>query len=451
MNNKLNKAEELFASGNILEAEQLFLTLIEKDQNCKEAYNNLGAISFQRNDPIGAIDYFIKSLEIDPFYKDAIINYAELLNTLDQAHMAVPLLEKILENDPTDKEVSNILAKVRSANKNKSKVAVICPAGMESFLGDIVDFLQTKYEVKTCYSTNIQEVDSTIKWADIVWLEWANELTINLTNHPEDILKDKHTICRLHSYEAFEGFANNINWNNINDLIFVAEHIKNIVVQQVPKLLQIVRGIHVIPNGIDMNKFSFKERAIGKNLAFVGSINHKKGPLLLLHAFRELVKLDREYKLFIAGAFQDTRYQLYFAQMIQEMDLENNIQLDGWIEDINPWLEDKQYIVCTSVLEGHPVGIMEAMARGLKPLIHNFVGAKGIYPDKYLWNTITDFVRITTETSYNPSEYRNFIATNYSLNKQIESIGIIISQLRKKDTTSSHNEDKSLAELEICN
>jgi len=447
MNNKLNEAEELFASGNILEAEQLFLTLIEKDHDCKEAYNNLGAISFQRGDPIGAIDYFIRSLEIDPFYKDAIINYAELLNTLDQAHMAVPLLEKILENDPTDQEVSNILERVRSTNKNKSKIAVICPAGMESFLGDIVDFLQTKYEVKTCYSINIQEVDSTIKWADIVWLEWANELTINLTNHPEDILKDKHIICRLHSYEAFEGFANNINWSNINDLIFVAEHIKNIVVQQVPKLLQIVRGIHVIPNGIDMNRFSFKERAIGKNLAFVGSINHKKGPLLLLHAFRELVQLDSDYRLFIAGAFQDTRYQLYFAQMIQEMGLENNIQIDGWIKDINPWLEDKQYIVCTSVLEGHPVGMMEAMARGLKPLVHNFVGAKGIYPDKYLWNTIPDFVRMAMNDDYDPAEYKKFIEMNYSLEKQLDSIDRIIQKTRKESLTCSKSQISNVAEL----
>jgi len=361
--------------------------------------------------------------------------------------MAVPLLEKILENDPTDKEVSNILEKVRSANKNKSKIAVICPAGMESFLGGIVNFFETKYEIKTCYSTNIQEVDSTIKWADIVWLEWANELTINLTNHPEDILKDKHTICRLHSYEAFEGFANNIIWNKINDLIFVADHIKNIVVQQVPKLLQIVRGIHVIPNGIDMNRFSFKERSIGKNLAFVGSINHKKGPLLLLHAFRELVKLDSEYRLFIAGAFQDTRYQLYFAQMIQEMDLENNIQMDGWIENINPWLEDKQYIVCTSILEGHPVGIMEAMARGLKPLIHNFVGAKGIYPDKYLWNAIPDFVRMATENDYDPAEYKKFIETNYSLEKQLGSIDKIIQSMCKNNIACSESLNSNVAEL----
>lgn len=195
----LKEGETLFISGKILEAEQIFLALIAKGQNCKQAYNNLGTIAFQKNDTESAIDYFTRALEIDPFYKDAIINYTALLNTLDQVNLAIPLLKKIVENDPTDKEITNILASMHSSNKTHSKVAVICTPGLEAFLGDIIDFLETRYEVKVCYSTNVQEIDTTIAWSDIVWLEWANELTIKLTNHPENILKDKHTICRLHS------------------------------------------------------------------------------------------------------------------------------------------------------------------------------------------------------------------------------------------------------------
>ncbi len=99
----LKEGEALFASGKILEAEQLFLALIEKGLNRKEAYNNLGTIAFQRSDKTSAIDYFTQSLEIDPFYKDAIINYADLLSSHDQAHLAIPLLKKIVENDPSDR------------------------------------------------------------------------------------------------------------------------------------------------------------------------------------------------------------------------------------------------------------------------------------------------------------------------------------------------------------
>lgn len=425
---KLKEGESLFAEGKVLEAEQIFLALLENDLICERAYNNLGVISIQKEDIKSAIDYFTKALEIDPFYKDAIVNYTELLSSMDQSHIAMPLLEKLVENGPADKEITDLFENICVSDQARSKVAFICPRGLESFIGDIVDFLKSRYEVRVCYSTNIQEVDSTITWSDIVWLEWANELTIKLTNHPENILKDKHTICRLHSYEAFEGFARKINWRNINDLIFVAAHIKNIVIQQVPDLPQLVSNIHIVPNGINMDKFSFKERGRGKDLAFFGSITFKKGPMLLLHAFRELIQKDNEYRLFMAGDFQESRYRYYYSQMAQELGLENNIIYDGKLKDVAGWLEDKQYIVCTSLLEGHPVGLMEAMARGLKPLIHNFVGAKNIYPEKYIWNTIHDFVRMATEDNYDPAEYKRFIEENYSLEKQMAYIAKILSK-----------------------
>lgn len=450
MENKLEEGEILFAQGRIDEAEVFFLSAIKKDINNKEAYNNLGVVAIQKEDVKSAVDYFARSLEIDPFYKDAIINYADLLCGLNQLLIAKPVLEKVLEKYPGDKEITNLLEKTGSPDQGRSKIAVICSPGLESFLSDIVDFLKTRYEVMVCYTTNVQEIDSAIMWSDIVWLEWANELTIALTNHSENILKDKRVICRLHSYEAIDINIKKINWKNIDDVIFVAEHIKDIALQQVPNLPDMVKNIHIVPNGIDMDKFSFKKRSKGKNIAYIGQINFKKGPMLLLHTFGELVRKDNEYRLFIAGTFQDTRYQLYFNQMIKEMDLENKVRFDGWVKDVNVWLEDKQYIVCTSLLEGHPVGIMEAMARGLKPLIHNFVGARGIYPGKYLWNTIPDFIKIATEDNFDSAEYKNFIETYYSLDKQTEKIGTIITQMCKEGISNSHSADKEIAELEVC-
>ena len=450
MENKLKEGEILFADGKIDEAEEFFLSAIEQDANNKEAYNNLGVVAIQKEDAKSAVDYFTRSLEIDPFYKAAIINYTDLLSTLNQLHIAIPLLEKLVEKDPNDEEIANLLENIRPSNHVRPKIAVICAAGIEKFLKDIVDFLKDRYEVRVYYTTNVQEIDSAIMWSNVVWLEWANELTIALTNHKKGILKDKHVICRLHSYEAFEDFADKISWKSINDLVFVAEHIKDIVLQQVPGLPQMVDNIYIIPNGIKMDKFSFKDITIGKNLAFIGELNFKKGPMLLLHAFGGLVQRDSEYHLYIAGEFENARYQLYFSQMIQEMGLEKNIHLDGWINDVNSWLEDKQYIVCTSILEGHPVGIMEAMARGLKPLIHNFVGARGIYPDKYLWNTIPDFVTMATEGNYNSGEYRKFIETNYSLEIQLQRISKIIPGAYKENTTTPQSPDIKSAELSAC-
>ena len=109
MNNKLNEGETLFADGMIDEAEKCFLSLVENDSDCKEAYNNLGVIAFQKDDKAKAIDYFTRSLEIDPLDRDTIVNYTNLLRSLDQLPIVIPLLEKIVELNPEDKETKQLL------------------------------------------------------------------------------------------------------------------------------------------------------------------------------------------------------------------------------------------------------------------------------------------------------------------------------------------------------
>ena len=443
MQNKLKQGEALFAEGKIEEAEKCFLEILNEAPKNKEAYNNLGVIYFQRQDFEQALEYLTKVLEIDPFYKDAIINYSVLLKSLNRFHESIPILEKAVDKFPDDNELSHLLNEVRLTQRSQTKIAVLCLPGLESFLGDIVDYLKTKYDVRTCYSNNNQEIESAVKWADIVWLEWANEMAVALTNHPT-ILNGKRVICRLHSYEAFAGYAAKIKWEKISDLIFVAEHIKDIALQQVPRLADRIKDIHIVPNGINLNKFPFKQRSRGKNLAYVGHINYKKGPMLLLHAFRELVQEDSKYRLFIAGDFQDARYELYFNQMIKEMNLANNIQMDGWVKDVATWLEDKHYIISTSLLESQQLSLCEAMARGIKPVVHNFVGARGIYPEKYLWNTIPEFVRMVTEGDYNSAEYRKYIEDNYSIVRQVREIERLFEPIGK--SKESVTEDANVQE-----
>ena len=444
MQDKLKQGEALFAEGKIEEAEKCFLEILEHDHKNKEACNNLGVIVFQKQDAKQAIFYFTRALKIDPFYKDAVLNYCDVLGSLSLAHEAIPFLEKVVQKYPDDQQLSQLLHKASLTQQPRKKIAVLCLPGLQSFLGDIVDYLKTKYDVRTCYSNNNQEIESAIRWADVVWIEWANELTVAITNHPT-MLDSKCVICRLHSYEAFAGYAKKINWDKISDLIFVAKHIKDIVLQQVPSLSNRVKNIHIVPNGIDLDRFPFKDSSKGTNLAYAGHINYKKGPMLLLHAFRELVAVDKKYKLFIAGDFQDARYQLYFNQMIKEMNLDKNVQIDGWIKDVNTWFEDKNYIVSTSLLESQQLSLCEAMAKGIKPVIHNFVGAKGVYPEKYIWDTIPEFVYKVTEDGYNSLKYRKFIEQKYSLNTQLKKIENILNT--SVSLTEKHTQNKAVSFL----
>lgn len=310
---------------------------------------------------------------------------------------------------------------------NQRKKIVFFSKGNDNFIKDIIDELSVQYDTKKItikVPMNLKLIDEWMEWADICWFEWCDDLLIYSSKL--EIAKDKKIICRLHSYEAFTYYPSKVNWDYVDKLIFVSEDIRKYVIDhyKVNKEITIV-----IPNGVNLNKWTFKEREPGFNVAYVGYINYKKGPMLLLHTIKSIYDRDNRYKFYIAGQFQDTRYYLYFNQMVKEFKLENNYFFEGWQQDLDRWLEDKSYILCTSILESQNMSVMQAMAKGIKPAIHNFVGAKGIYNNNYLWNTIDEAVYHITEPNYNSLEYREFINGNYSLEKQLCSTNKIIHEL----------------------
>ncbi|WP_458411860.1 glycosyltransferase [Schinkia sp. CFF1] len=357
-----------------------------------------------------------------PFNADILFNLAYLYEQKKDFQLAYDYYldaEYILNEEEKQVARSAIEALEKSAYNliKKQKIAVFVKPGLDNFIDDIVYGLSDEYRVHKVLVRSYDQIDQGMKWADICWFEWCDELISYASQL--DISNSKKIICRLHSYEAFTNYTSQVNWKVVDKVIFVAEHIKQYVLENEKKLSE--EQTIVVPNGIDLNKYTYKERQMGFNIAYVGYINYKKGPMLLLHAFKAIFDQDKRYKLYIAGKFQDPRYALYYQQMIKELGLEKNVFIDGWQEDINQWLGDKHYIISTSVLEGHPVGVMEGMARGLKPLIHNYVGAKKQF-DKFVWSTLDELVKKVIYEPYNPVEYRRYIEENYSLVLQIENI-----------------------------
>ncbi|ODS32180.1 MAG: GDP-mannose:cellobiosyl-diphosphopolyprenol alpha-mannosyltransferase [Candidatus Scalindua rubra] len=440
MNNKLTEGETLFAKGKIEEAEECFLSIVENGLNNKEVYNNLGVIAFQKEDTKKAIDYFTRSLEIDPLYRDAIVNYTNLLRTLNQLHIAVPLLEKIAEINPNDKEIIQLLEDIRSTPPSRSKIAILCLPGFESFLGNIVNFLKTKYEVRTCYTKDEQEIESTVEWADIVWLEWANEMAIYATSKVPSI-SQKKVLCRIHSYEVLRGYLPHTDWSKINMAIFVADHVKKIAHETYPSIANETKCL-VIKNGVDLQKFSFKKREPGFNLAIAGDINYKKNPAMWVEIMNRLVKLNSQYTLKVAGDFQESQYKYYFENIIPRLGLEKNIKFFGRIKDIPEWFEKERinYLLTTSVFESFGYGIAEAMAMGYKPLIHNFPNADGIWPQNCIFSNTNELIEILKDTgSYNSQEYHEFVRNRYSLNSQLEAIESMMEDLMIPDIGSRNS------------
>lgn len=428
MEKEIEKGELLFSQGKIEEAERYFKDLLRRDPGNPELHNNLGVIALHCGNSELALEHLTRALELDPLNRDALINYSTMLKSSNRLPDCIPLLENLIRHNPHDLEIIEILQEAERSKKSSPKIAILCLPGLESFLTDIVEFLKTKYAVQTCYSKDKSEIEAAVNWSDIIWLEWANELAVAITN-ASHLIEGKRVICRLHSYEVFTNFINEINWSSIGNLIFVSEKVRDIAIKRNPKISEKVKNIHLIPNGVPLAKFPMVERKKTKNIAYLGYVNYKKGGQLLMHAFKAIHDHDPGYKLYIAGEIQDLRYVYYYEEFISSNRLQGSIFFDGWVDDVNSWLRDKAYIISTSLFESHPVGVMEAMATGVKPLIHNFPGAKDIYPKEYVWNDIEDLVRMVRSTAYSPNKYRKYIEENFSLELQISKIQDLISAI----------------------
>ena len=83
------------------------------------------------------------------------------------------------------------------------------------------------------------------------------------------------------------------------------------------------------------------------------------------------------------------------------------------------------FIMSTSMKECMSLPLVEGMAKGIKPIIHNWWGADELYGKEYVWNSI-DEILPSLEGNYDSNKYRQFIANNYSLEKEVNKLNEIM-------------------------
>ena len=434
-----SKVETMISNNNLIGAEK---TLTEYQQRFKideDIYSMKSIILINKGFLEEAKEVLIKGLEIYPNNFDLNFNLSFVYENLDKLERSIVQYhraEELAKNKVEIQEVEKSLNRIKTNNKSadiskKEKVVFFCKKGLDNFIDDLIKGLSDFYETKKVIVNKYDQIDKWIEWSDIVWFEWCDELVIY--GSKLDLARDKKMVCRLHSYEAFTNYISKVNWSNIDRIIFVAEHIREFVLNQLQGI-NIKNKSVIIPNGLNANKFNYRRRKHGYNLAYVGLINYKKGPMLALQLIKALADINKKYKLFIAGKFEQARYSLYFKQMIKDMNLQENVYFEGWQDDIDKWLENKNYIISSSVLESQHLSIMEAMSKGIKPIVHNFVGAKNIYPEKYIWNSINQGIELIRNSDYSSMEYKKFIQNNYSLKKQISKTKSLLEKINKENS-----------------
>ena len=285
--------------------------------------------------------------------------------------------------------------------------------------------LETRFFPEASHSA--EKLASALSWCDVAWFEWANGPIIPATHLP----KTCRMICRLHRYEAYSDLPRQIQWDRVDHLVFISPGVLATFKDHINPQIEELTQVKIIPNTVNPARFPFNpEKSKGFNLAWVGRLHSDKNPALVLQIMAELKKRDPRYRCFMIGHSQDKVLENYINFMIQELKLENQIIYQDRKSDIISWLSDKSFLLNTSLVEGHPVAVLEAMLSGLKPILHNFVGgATEMFPPELIYNTAAEAVELILSEDYQPEFYRNFVEERYPFQQIMdENFSLIIAE-----------------------
>ncbi|MFC1556818.1 tetratricopeptide repeat protein [candidate division KSB1 bacterium] len=378
---------------NFSEAYRFFTGKALRDTDRTETLNLLGECAGKIGDTSAQINAFERSLALKP----------------DQPDLESKLAEA--------RERSGI--KIRDSAPRK-KISIF--SNIDSFLGDITEHLKLRYQVKRFAVGGLDDLAGLMQWSDLSWFEWCDNLLVQASRLP----KQSVILCRMHKYEVFTDMPDKVNWENVDHLICVFKLVADVL----KKRIDIKTPVSIIPNGVNFNKYPFPEnKRYGKKIAYVGHIKKSKGPELLLQCFAKIYRYDPEYTFHIAGFHQDQEFQIYFDHLIARLGLP--VKYYGWIENIEPWLSDKDYILSSSVSEAFQYAVVEGIAKGLLPLVHNWPDSDTIYPGEVLFSTVDECLELLQkyEKSSRPElarSYRERMEERFSLEKQLKSIDAII-------------------------
>lgn len=140
-------------------------------------------------------------------------------------------------------------------------------------------------------------------------------------------------------------------------IIFQTQMAKSFFPQYIQK-----KGV-VLQNPVDATRIP--EPYIGerkKVFSAVGRLEPQKNFPMLIRAFSEFHKREKDYKLVIYG---EGRERINIENLIKELHLENSVSLPGRNKDVLNCINDCAAFILSSDYEGMPNALIEAMCMGM--------------------------------------------------------------------------------------
>ncbi|TET26250.1 MAG: glycosyltransferase [Candidatus Bathyarchaeum sp.] len=241
---------------------------------------------------------------------------------------------------------------------------------------------------------------------DIIFCDFFDEFANIMSK-----VSSKPIYVRLHRTEAYNPtFLKTANFENIKTIITVSKYYKKIVRELVGDKVP----IHVVPNGVDTEKFSYNPHVHRPlKICTVSNLTHRK-------RIFDLIVNNPDSKIDIGGKGEERRI---LEDAINRFNLK--AKLCGWVE-LPEFYHQHDIFIMNSSDESFGVSMVEAMSCGLIPLCFAWHGVEEILPPEYIYHNYQEMREKVskiqemskTEISQIKRKMRSIVESKFSLEQQ---------------------------------
>ncbi|MEU4778200.1 glycosyltransferase family 1 protein [Micromonospora sp. NPDC023633] len=273
---------------------------------------------------------------------------------------------------------------------------------------------------QTAYGAKVEDrLRPHLDWADTVFVDWCVAPAALFTMIDPGTTR---IIARLHSYEAISRWPHMVDFSRIDDLVFVADHIKDLTTTLVPQLQGAdAPRMHVLDNAMDLRGFQIDKAPEARfQLGMVGINQVAKDPRWAIEVLRLLRRRDDRYRLLLVGgemnpdvSIATREYLEAFHRDLAELEPSGAVRRLGPTNDVPKMLTDIGVIISSSVREGCHCGLMEGAASAAVPVVRDwpfFAGrphsARTLYPEGWVIGTPEEAVERILATTATEETWR---------------------------------------------
>ncbi|MER7177846.1 glycosyltransferase, partial [Streptomyces mesophilus] len=236
-----------------------------------------------------------------------------------------------------------------------------------------------------------------LEWADTLFFDWCEGPVAMLTTIDPGTTR---VVVRLHSYEAYTQWPLLVDFSRVDELLFIADHVRDLCSSYVPQLSSATAPrMRVVHNATDLSSFDRPKSADARfTLGLVGLGQIAKDPLWALDVLERVRAYDERYRLVLIGDVVDPektgasrQYRDALEERLAPLVRAGAVERRGRTDDVASALGGIGVILSSSVREGCHVAVLEGAASGAVPVVRDWPfyagkanGARTTYPEDWV-------------------------------------------------------------------